>query len=238
MTHLVLSIFPGIDLLGEAFVLEGFCVVRGGDPALGQLGIEYFHPPANRFDGVIGGSPCKAFSRAVKGNKPSIGDLIPEFARVVMKAQPFWFLMENVPQAYTPPVEGYYIYEQVLNAKDFGSIQDRKRKFWFGCKAPINPFPYLEYPVLTHPPSLPTVTATEYKYGKGDKRRAGRAKGRRLTKAEICQAFDLPANFDIGYFSVQGFYQAIGNAVPLKLGRAVAKAIKTILKEVGYECTT
>ena len=31
MSDLVLSIFPGIDLLGRAFENEGFCVVRGPD---------------------------------------------------------------------------------------------------------------------------------------------------------------------------------------------------------------
>jgi hypothetical protein len=31
MNGLVLSLFPGIDLLGHGFELEGFCVVRGPD---------------------------------------------------------------------------------------------------------------------------------------------------------------------------------------------------------------
>jgi len=60
---LILSVFPGIDLLGEAFVLEGFCVVRGGDPALGQLGIEHFHPPVNKF---VGRALAKAIKKTLK----------------------------------------------------------------------------------------------------------------------------------------------------------------------------
>jgi len=31
MNRLVLSIFPGIDILGKGFEEEGYCVVRGPD---------------------------------------------------------------------------------------------------------------------------------------------------------------------------------------------------------------
>lgn len=31
MTDVLLSVFPGVDLLGMAFELEGYCVVRGPD---------------------------------------------------------------------------------------------------------------------------------------------------------------------------------------------------------------
>lgn len=37
---LVLSVCPGLDVLGMGFEVEGFCVVRGGDPIFGQLGEE------------------------------------------------------------------------------------------------------------------------------------------------------------------------------------------------------
>jgi hypothetical protein len=35
MSGLLLSLFPGIDLLGRGFELEGFNVVRGPDPIFG-----------------------------------------------------------------------------------------------------------------------------------------------------------------------------------------------------------
>ena len=54
MTDLVLSLFPGIGLLDMAFEEEGFCVVRGPDLLWGG-DIRRFHPPAGRFEGVIGG---------------------------------------------------------------------------------------------------------------------------------------------------------------------------------------
>jgi DNA (cytosine-5)-methyltransferase 1 len=58
---LVLSLFPGIGLLDRAFEEVGFCVVRGPDVLWGG-DIHRFRPPAGRFDGVIGGPPCQAFS--------------------------------------------------------------------------------------------------------------------------------------------------------------------------------
>ena len=61
--QLVLSTFPGIDLLGHAFKLEGFCVVQGGDVIFGG-DIRDEHYPAGKFNGVIGGPPCKWWSSA------------------------------------------------------------------------------------------------------------------------------------------------------------------------------
>src|SRR5437016_11300690 len=93
--HLVLSLFPGIGVLDRAFEEEGFCVVRGPDLLWGG-DIRRFHVPAGRFEGVIGGSPCQAFSALValirhNGHRVA-DDLIPEFERVVCEAQPAWFL--------------------------------------------------------------------------------------------------------------------------------------------------
>ena len=102
MSDMVLSLFPGIGLLDMAFEEQGFCVVRGPDLLWGG-DIKRFHPPAGRFDGVIGGPPCQAFSalrHLVEHNGYEVAEnLIPEYERVVSEAQPRWFLMENVPDA-------------------------------------------------------------------------------------------------------------------------------------------
>ena len=103
---LVLSLFPGIGLLDMAFEEEGFCVVRGPDLLWGG-DIKIFHPPAGKFDGVIGGPPCQPFSPLVhlvraNGREPKHGNLIPEFERVVYESECAWFLMEEVSQAPEP----------------------------------------------------------------------------------------------------------------------------------------
>jgi DNA (cytosine-5)-methyltransferase 1 len=109
MTQLILSIFPGIDLLGLAFEQEGFCVVRGPDLLWGG-DIHNFHVMPGHFDGIIGGPPCQAFSRlrfVVQHNGYQLAEnLIPEFERCVAEAQPTWFLMENVEGAPEPRVPG------------------------------------------------------------------------------------------------------------------------------------
>ena len=94
---LVLSLFPGIGLLDMAFEEEGFTVVRGPDVLWGG-DIRRFHPPAGKFDGIIGGPPCQAFSRLAhmvrhNGLEPRFGNLIPEFERCVKEAMPRWFLI-------------------------------------------------------------------------------------------------------------------------------------------------
>lgn len=141
---MILSCFPGVGLLDMAFEQEGFCVVRGPDVIFGG-DIRLFHPPAGKFDGVIGGPPCQAFSQLrhlVKANgcTPKFGNLIPEFERCVLDAAPLWFLMENVPQAPTPAVPGYGVKSFILDnsmldgGDGWGLEQRRVRRFSFGMR--------------------------------------------------------------------------------------------------------
>ncbi len=142
---LVLSTFPGADLLGMAFESEGFTVVQGPDVIFGR-DIRAFHPPPGRFDGVIGGPPCQAFSTLAhlvraNGYEPRFGNLIPEFERVVAEAQPEWFVMENVTAAPVPRVVGYGIHHfewdhgWVPGSDGIGESQQRRRRFSFGWRA-------------------------------------------------------------------------------------------------------
>ena len=132
--QLVLSLFPGIGLLDMAFEEAGFCVVRGPDLLWGG-DIRRFHPPAGRFDGVIGGPPCQAFSRLrhiVEANGyQTAPNLIPEFERCLAEAQPAWALMENVPDAPEPAVPGYQVSSTMLRDVWCGGETSRLRRFSF-----------------------------------------------------------------------------------------------------------
>ena len=133
---LVLSIYPGIDLLGRAFEAEGYTVVRGPDPLWGG-DIRAFKPPAGVFGGVIGGPPCQQWTRLMFLNKDAgkgMDWVVSEFARVVEEAQPVWFLMEEVPYAPMPLAQGYHDYDVVLRDYDVGGVQPRERRFTFGTK--------------------------------------------------------------------------------------------------------
>lgn len=244
---LVLSLFPGIGLLDMAFEEEGFCVVRGPDLLWGG-DIRRFHPPAGKFDGVIGGPPCQAFSRLVhivraKGQTPK-PNLIPEFERVVGATQPSWFLMENVPAAPEPVVDGYVVRSALLNNRWLGEVQNRERRFSFGSPAgwPLR----VELAAFEHPDFERAVVATSSKEGAlaksqqelrdGTSRRlrgAGVLPGQspRRTIARCAELQGLPPDFlSDAPFTAAGKYRVIGNGVPLPMGRAVAKAVKRALE--------
>ena len=144
MTSLVLSIFPGLDILGLGFEQEGFCVVQARDIIMGG-DVRDFHPPPGRFDGVIGGDPCQSHTALAnlvraKGLIPSFPDMTGEFERVVEEAQPAWFLRENVRQAPHIEPRGYDVRTFVLDhchldrGDGEGYDQMRKRRFWFGTR--------------------------------------------------------------------------------------------------------
>ena len=143
-TPLVLSLFPGIGMLDLGFEQEGFCVVRGPDVIWGG-DVRKFHPPAGRFDGVIGGDPCQSHSALsnlvrAKGLEPSFPDLTPEYKRIVELAQPAWFLRENVPRAPELQPLGYDVRSFLLDHSTLdsgdgtGHEQMRRRGFWFGVR--------------------------------------------------------------------------------------------------------
>lgn len=124
MQQLVLSLFPGIGLLDMAFEMEGFTVVRGPDVLWGG-DIRRFHPPAGRFDGVIGGPPCKGDSTLAHLNGTPGRNLIAEYMRVVDEAEPQWWVMEAVKRHYV----GFVADAVMLNNRWLGQDQNRVRYF-------------------------------------------------------------------------------------------------------------
>ena len=141
---LVLSIFPGGGILDYAFECEGFCVVEARDIIMGG-DVRRFHPPAGRFDGIIGGDPCQSHSALAnlvraKGLEPSFPDMTGDFERVVNEARPAWFLRENVPNAPDIKPDGYAVRSFMLcnstldSGDGTGNEQIRKRRFWFGTR--------------------------------------------------------------------------------------------------------
>lgn len=207
---LVLSIFPGIDLLGRGFEEAGFSVVRGPDLIWGG-DIRRFHVPAGKVSGVIGGSPCPDFSKARRAVPSGNGlAMLAEFVRVVLEARPDWFLLENVPGVPDIVVEGYTIQRFNLNARECGVRQNRLRAFQFGFRdgPPL---------VIRRAAALPGPShcclATE-----------GTRKERR-TFADFCELQGLPRDFDLPGLSVAAKYRAVGNGVPVPMARVVATAI-------------
>lgn len=228
---LVLSLFPGIGLLDMAFEELGFSVVRGPDLLWGG-DIVNFHPPAGRFDGVIGGPPCKWWSSAsniAKARGQTVQpDMIPAFERCVSAAGPAWFLMENVIRAPLPKVAGYKIDAHKLDANAFGADQRRMRRFSFGSRSGVKMYPVPE--ALTHEPRHGTITTRCQEWDALRQRPRSTASAKKWPDAVAAQG--LPADFLADApFTMAGKWEVLGNGVPLPMGRAVARAVA---KAIGH----
>ena len=99
------------------------------------------------FDFLLAGFPCQAFSMAGKrlGFQDTRGTLFFDVARILEAKKPKGFVLENVEGLTnhdngktlkvilnTLDELGYYVTSQVLNAKDFGIPQSRKRIYIVG----------------------------------------------------------------------------------------------------------
>jgi DNA (cytosine-5)-methyltransferase 1 len=247
MSGLVLSLFPGIGLLDRAFEEEGFCVVRGPDPIWGG-DVRGFHVPAGRFDGVIGGPPCQPFSQLVhmvraNGFEPKHENLIPDYERVVAEAQPGWFVMEEVRAAPLPIVAGYRVHSQMVNARHVGSTQNRERRISFGTadgrslRLPTEVFEPLDWDFAVtgdarrRPVAMLSGGRLKANATGGATSSLNRGGGS-LPFAEMCELQGLPRDFlSEAPFTMTGKRQAVGNGVPLPLGRAIAKAVRAAVSE-------
>ncbi|MGL5590847.1 MAG: DNA cytosine methyltransferase [Metamycoplasmataceae bacterium] len=103
----------------------------------------------NQIDIFVGGSPCQSFSSVgfQKGLEDARGTLFYEYARIIKETQPKFFIYENVRGLFNHDKGktwriiksifeslGYKIDFQILNSKDFGIPQNRRRLFVIGSK--------------------------------------------------------------------------------------------------------
>jgi len=262
--QLVLSLFPGVGMLDKAFELEGFCVVRGPDVLWGG-DVRRFSLPANRFDGVIGGPPCQAFSRLAhmvrqNGHEPKFGNLIPDFERVVRDAQPQWFAMENVKDAPKPAVDGYGVHSFCLNNRQCidedgkPADQNRVRRWSFGWRGGRVVLP-IDVAVFESPVFCYAATGAGERQvpiaiggsGKIKRNRVGRdprkdilSHGTQRSAAgfvAVKELQGLPPEFDLPPFTIEAKVKAVANGVPLPMGRAIAKGINEVVSKFQSQGT-
>lgn len=215
-------------------------MVRGPDLLWGG-DVRRFHPPAGKFEGIIGGPPCQAFSR-IRYVNPKCGqkhgNMIPEFERVVREANPTWFVMENVREAPPAEVVDYNVTSQLLRDDWVGGETMRLRRFSFGvsCRRYGATLSVQQAALHTQEPET-AVTASGGNRGVTIKLGgSGKVKKTALSgygyagKRDFEDALrlqGLPADFlEEAPFTVQGKYHVVGNGVPLPMGRAIAKAVK------------
>lgn len=100
-------------------------------------------------DGIIGGPPCQSWSEAgsLRGIEDARGQLFFDYIRILKEFKPKFFLAENVSgmlaNRYDAAVQnilklfdaaGYDVSLTMVNAKDYGVAEERKRVFYIGFR--------------------------------------------------------------------------------------------------------
>lgn len=121
-------------------------------------------------DGIIGGPPCQSWSLAgaMRGIDDDRGKLFYEYVRILKDKQPAFFLAENVPgiisSAHISEFNkilnafskiGYNVSYKLLDARDYGVPQERKRVIVVGYHKRLGKT--FEFPKPTHAKSA-TIT--------------------------------------------------------------------------------
>lgn len=104
-------------------------------------------------DGIIGGPPCQSWSEAgsLKGIDDDRGKLFFDYIRILKDKKPKFFLAENVSgmlanrnsDAVQHILElfkeaGYEVSLTLVNSKNYGVAQERKRVFYIGFREDLN----------------------------------------------------------------------------------------------------
>lgn len=100
-------------------------------------------------DGIIGGPPCQSWSEAgsLRGIEDARGQLFFDYIRILREIKPKFFLAENVSgmlaNRHSAAVKnilelfdetGYDTSLTLVNAKDYGVAEERKRVFYIGFR--------------------------------------------------------------------------------------------------------
>ena len=54
---------------------------------------------------------------------------------------------------------------------------------------------------------------------------------------QICRLQGLPDDFELPNFTIGGAISAVGNGVPLPLGRAIAGAVRSAMSQAGEDAS-
>ena len=107
----------------------------------------------DKVDGIIGGPPCQSWSEAgsLKGIEDVRGQLFFDYIRILKDFKPKFFLAENVSgmlaNRHNRAVQniinlfeeaGYDISLTMVNAKDYGVAEERKRVFYIGFRKDLS----------------------------------------------------------------------------------------------------
>lgn len=207
-------------------------------------------------DLLCGGFPCQPFSNVGQrgGLNDPRGELIFEIARILKDKQPKAFILENVKgllslqkgETFKLIIEllnncGYKVYTDVLEAKDYGVPQIRKRLFFVGVRNDIN----IDYK-FPKPTKLLYSLSTVFDGGKVEReygftvRVGGRGSGitnrynwdsyyvngevTKITPEQCLLLQGFPKNFYLhGNTTLK--YKQVGNSVPTTIITTIGKSL-------------
>ncbi|MFA5246446.1 MAG: DNA cytosine methyltransferase [Candidatus Micrarchaeia archaeon] len=182
----IISLFSGCGGLDLGFENAGFAVAYANDfdKTIKETFEKNHHVPLDcrsivdvksseipDADGIIGGPPCQSWSLAgaMRGEKDIRGQLFYEYIRILHDKKPLFFVAENVPgiisSTHLPTFkkilqkfedEGYEITYKLLDARDYGVPEERKRVIVVGYNKKLGK--KFEFPAPTnsqHPKKAP-----------------------------------------------------------------------------------
>lgn len=219
MSELVLSLFPGIGLLDRAFAAAGFCVVQAADKITGGDVSDFAGVPG-RLNGIVAGPPCQGFSAINRYRKSKVHhsvqnsrEMMRQTCRIIIECQPEWFLIENVPNVPDVRIDGYTVQRIPITHLECGGVQLRSRHVQFGS---------IRGDVI-RPERVNDCTQN---------RKKGRPAKAVTTKTEkwkdfpdVCRRQDLDKPLQLKGWTRSAKVMAVGNGVPLRMGRALAAAV-------------
>lgn len=217
--QLVLSLFSGVGLLDRAFAAAGFCVVSGPELITGG-DVRTFAVLPGRFDGLIAGPPCQGFSAAnVHRSDPNhhsvvnSREMLRHTCRIIDECQPLWFVVENVPGVPDVRVACYDVQRLHISDWECGGCQIRVRAIQFGHR-----LGHIIRPVRVN--------------DRTQNRKKGRPLASVTTKTDRhtdfpdhCRKQGLDEPLQLPGWTKTAKFRAVGNGVPLRIGRAVAAAV-------------
>lgn len=221
MTELVLSLFPGVGLLDRAFEEIGFSVCRAPDLIHGGNVRTWNFPAAGRFDGIIAGPPCQGFSCAnTQRHKPDhesvvlSRSLLQLTAKIIAATRPCWALIENVPAVPEVRVDGFTTQRIAINDWECGGKQLRWRAVQFLSRSGE----HLR-------PERVNDRSNSRRKGRRPEAITTKPASRHSTFAEQCRRQGLPCALELPGWTKAAKFRAVGNGVPLRVGRVLAAAI-------------
>lgn len=216
---LVLSLFPGVGLLDRPFIEAGFCVCAGPDAITGGDVRDFVGIPG-RFDGLIAGPSCQGFSSAnpqrTNDSHPSVQnsrEMLRQTCRIILECRPEWFLIENVPGVPDVRVDGYSVQRVPISDFECGGCQHRNRHVQFGSRVGD----------IIRPKRVNDCSRNRKK---GRRPKAVTTKtDRNIDFPDLCRKQGLPGPLQLPGWTKSAKFRAIGNGVPISIGRSLAAAV-------------